>query len=136
MKDAAVPSMFPSAPQWCSICRLQPNHLALHTKQRLLVVASMRQGLWKTRRRLSGRKTSARWLTACIVTSHRARGSDYRGDGGDTSPQHFRWGGRKRKCPPTNCPLSYFVDICLMFASQIQLKIIIFLCANGKSKLV
>ena len=31
---------------------------------------------------------------------------------------------------------SYFIDISLMFASLIQLKIIIFLCADGKSKLV
>ena len=58
------------------------------------------------------------------------------GTGGTRPPQHFGWGGRKRKCPPTNCPFSYFVDICLMFASQIQLKIINFLCANGKCKLV
>jgi len=56
------------------------------------------------------------------------RGGDYRGDGGETSPQHFGWGGRKRKCPPTNYPFSYFVDICLMFASQIQLKIINCFC--------
>ena len=53
------------------------------------------------------------------------RGGDYRGDGGTCPPPTFWLGGRKRKCPPpTNCPFSYFVDICLMFASQIQLKII------------
>ena len=73
-------------------------------------------------------KTADEWWGAVVVI----RGGDYR----LRPPQHFGWGGRKRKCPPTNCPFSYFVDICLMFASQIQLKIIIFLCANGKSKLV
>jgi len=64
-----------------------------------------------------------------------ARGGDYRGDGG-TVPPTFWLGDANVNVPPTNCPFSYFVDICLMFASQIQLKIIIFLCANGKSKLV
>jgi len=38
LKDDAVPSISPVHP---SICRLQPNHLALHTKQRLLVVWRM-----------------------------------------------------------------------------------------------
>ena len=46
------------------------------------------------------------------------RGGDYR--------EHFGWGDANVNVPPTNCPFSYFVDICLMFASQIQLKIIIF----------
>ena len=55
-----------------------------------------------------------------------ARGGDYRGDGVTRPPNILVGGGRKRKCPPTNCPFSYFVDICLMFASQIQLKIINF----------
>jgi len=51
-------------------------------------------------------------------------------------------GSRCPQSPTVNCLseesyiASYFVDICLMSASLIQLKIINFLCANGKSKLV
>ena len=32
------------------------------------------------------------------------RGGDYRGDGRDTSPQHFGWGDAKVNAPPTDCP--------------------------------
>ena len=64
-----------------------------------------------------------------------ASGAAIIGGTGRHVPQHFGWGDANVNVPPANCPFSYFVDICLMFASQIQLKII-FLCANGKSKLV
>jgi len=51
-------------------------------------------------------------------------------------------GSWRPQCSTVNCLseesdiASYFVDISLMFASLIRLKIIIFLCTNGKSKLV
>jgi len=34
------------------------------------------------------------------------RGGDYRGTGGHTRPPTFWLGGRKGKCPPTDCPFS------------------------------
>ena len=40
-----------------------------------------------------------------------ALGGDYRGDRGDTSPQHFGWGGRKGKCPPL---IAHFTPKCLL----------------------
>ena len=51
-------------------------------------------------------------------------------------------GSWRTQSPTVNCLseesdiASYFVYISLMFTSLIQLKIIIFLCANSKSKLV
>ena len=46
---------------------------------------------------------------------------------GGTRPPNILVGGDANvNVSPTNCPFSYFVDICLMFASQIQLKIINF----------
>jgi len=51
-------------------------------------------------------------------------------------------GSWRPQSPTVNCLseesdiASYFVDISLMFASLIRLKITIFLCTNGKSKLV
>jgi len=48
------------------------------------------------------------------------------GTGGHVPPNILVGGEANVNVPPTNCPFSYFVDICLMFASEIQLKIIIF----------
>jgi len=70
------------------------------------------------------------------TTSYGSGAAIIGGTGGHVPPT-FWLGDANVNVPPTNYPFSYFVDICLMFASQIQLKIInCFLCANGKSKLV
>ena len=53
-------------------------------------------------------KISSRFCRSMSAVSLRAAttGGDYRGD---TSPQHFGWGERKGKCPPTDCQFSKIV---------------------------
>ena len=53
------------------------------------------------------------------MAKEQSRGGDYRGDGGDTSPNIFVGGGRKRKCP---APLIAHLVILLTFVWCLQAK--------------
>ena len=78
---------------------------------------------WRGRPRMAWMDNIKTPILGSRMAKEQSRGGDYRGDGGDTSPNIFVGGDANVNVPPTNCPFSYFIDICLMFASQIQLKI-------------